>query len=39
MEAWRVWPRRQKIVIPKYHKGKFFPKRNHLMKEGLVVEK
>jgi hypothetical protein len=24
MEAWRVWPRRQKTVSPKYHRGKFF---------------
>jgi hypothetical protein len=24
MEAWRVWLGRQKIVSPKYHRGKFF---------------
>jgi hypothetical protein len=24
MEAWRDWSRRQKIVIPKYHRGSFF---------------
>jgi hypothetical protein len=24
MEAWRVWPRRQKTVSPKYHRGQFF---------------
>jgi hypothetical protein len=24
MEAWRVWPRRQKIVSPKYIRGQFF---------------
>jgi hypothetical protein len=42
MEAWRVWTRRQKTVILKYCRGKFFhiliPRINHLIKEGLGVE-